>query len=145
MPDKDIDHILSLLGEIEFIKTALNGFDKSIRVALASKEVMSTIGAKGNFAALRKLEKIQADVLLMKVDLLRIAEEISSENDTLDIEPEPEPVPVAKPKPISNETKPPNPVVNNVLDYLNQRLQDDNEGKYSYTSTGCDGRASGTP
>ena len=127
MPDKDIDHVLSLLGEIEFIKTALNGFDKSIRVALASKEVMSTIGAKGNFAALRKLEKIQADVLLMNVDLLRIAEEISSENDTLDIEPEPEPVPVAKPKPISNETKPPNPVVNNVLDYLNQRLQDDNE------------------
>ena len=40
MPDKDIDHVLSLLGEIEFIKTALNGFDKSIRVALASKEVM---------------------------------------------------------------------------------------------------------
>ena len=42
---------------------------------------------------MRKLEKIQADVLLMNVDLLRIAEEISSENDTLDIEPEPEPVP----------------------------------------------------
>ena len=127
MPDKDLDHILSLLGEIDFIKTALNGFDKSIRVALASKEVMSTIGAKGNFAALRKLEKIQADVLLLNVDLLRIAEEISSENDTLDIEPEPEPEPVGQPKPMSKETNQQNPVVNNVLDYLNQRLQGDDE------------------
>ena len=78
MSDGRVDHILGVLGEVDFIKIALNGLDKSIRIALSSKEVMKLIGSKGNFAALRKMEKIQADVLLLNVDLLRIAEEISA-------------------------------------------------------------------
>ena len=123
---KDVDHILSLLGEIDFIKTALNGFDKSLRIAFASKEVMSEVGPPGNFAALRKLEKIQAEVLLLNVDLLHIAEKVTSETEDFKVEPEPEPEP--KPKPSAEVKKnTQNPVVNNVLDYLNQRLQDDNE------------------
>lgn len=123
---KDVDHILSLLGEIDFIKTALNGFDKSLRIAFASKEIMSEVGPPGNFAALRKLEKIQAEVLLLNVDLLHIAEKITSETEDFQVEPEPEPEP--KPKPSAEVKKnTQNPVVNNVLDYLNQRLQDDNE------------------
>ena len=123
---KDVDHILSLLGEIDFIKTALNGFDKSLRIAFASKEIMSEGGPPGNFAALRKLEKIQAEVLLLNVDLLHIAEKITSETEDFQVEPEPEPEP--KPKPSAEVKKnTQNPVVNNVLDYLNQRLQDDNE------------------
>ena len=123
---KDVDHILSLLGEIDFIKTALNGFDMSLRIAFASKEIMSEVGPPGNFAALRKLEKIQAEVLLLNVDLLHIAEKITSENEDFQVEPEPEPEP--KPKPSAEVKKnTQNPVVNNVLDYLNQRLQDDNE------------------
>ena len=124
----DVDHILSLLGEIEFIKTALNGFDKSLRIAFASKEVMSEVGPQGNFAAMRKLEKIQAEVLLLNVDLLHIAEKITAEDEAFKLEPEPEPEPAPKPQP-SAEVKDnkQNPVVNNVLDYLNQRLQDDDE------------------
>ena len=123
---KDVDHILSQLGEIDFIKTALNGFDKSLRIAFASKEIMSEVGPPGNFAALRKLEKIQAEVLLLNVDLLHIAEKITSETEDFQVEPEPEPEP--KPKPSAEVKKnTQNPVVNNVLDYLNQRLQDDNE------------------
>ena len=123
---KDVDHILSLLGEIDFIKTALNGFDKSLRIAFASKEIMSEVGPPGNFAALRKLEKIQAEVLLLNVDLLHIAEKITSETEDFQVDPEPEPEP--KPKPSAEVKKnTQNPVVNNVLDYLNQRLQDDNE------------------
>ena len=123
---KDVEHILSLLGEIDFIKTALNGFDKSLRIAFASKEIMSEVGPPGNFAALRKLEKIQAEVLLLNVDLLHIAEKITSETEDFQVEPEPEPEP--KPKPSAEVKKnTQNPVVNNVLDYLNQRLQDDNE------------------
>ena len=123
---KDVNHILSLLGEIDFIKTALNGFDKSLRIAFASKEIMSEVGPPGNFAALRKLEKIQAEVLLLNVDLLHIAEKITSETEDFQVEPEPEPEP--KPKPSAEVKKnTQNPVVNNVLDYLNQRLQDDNE------------------
>ena len=123
---KDVDHILSLLGEIDFIKTALNGFDKSLRIAFASKEIMSEVGPPGNFAALRKLEKIQAEVLLLNVDLLHIAEKITSETEDFQVEPEPEPEPTPKPSAeVKKNTQ--NPVVNNVLDYLNQRLQDDNE------------------
>ena len=123
---KDGDDILSLLGEIDFIKTALNGFDKSLRIAFASKEIMSEVGPPGNFAALRKLEKIQAEVLLLNVDLLHLAEKITSETEDFQVEPEPEPEP--KPKPSAEVKKnTQNPVVNNVLDYLNQRLQDDNE------------------
>ena len=117
-----------MLGEIDFIKTALNGFDKSLRIAFASKEIMSEVGPPGNFAALRKLEKIQAEVLLLNVDLLHIAEKITSETEDFQVEPEPEPEPEPKPKPSAEVKKnTQNPVVNNVLDYLNQRLQDDNE------------------
>ena len=87
---------------------------------------MSEVGPPGNFAALRKLEKIQAEVLLLNVDLLHIAEKITSETEDFQVEPEPEPEP--KPKPSAEVKKnTQNPVVNNVLDYLNQRLQDDNE------------------
>ena len=75
---------------------------------------------------MRKLEKIQAEVLLLNVDLLHIAEKITSETEDFQVEPEPEPEP--KPKPSAEVKKnTQNPVVNNVLDYLNQRLQDDNE------------------
>ena len=62
MSDNKVDNILGALGEIDFIKIALNSLDKSIRIALSSKEVMKVIGNKGNFAALRKVEQIQAEV-----------------------------------------------------------------------------------
>ena len=80
MSDNKVDNILGALGEIDFIKIALNSLDKSIRIAMSSKEVMRVIGNKGNFAALRKVEQIQAEVLLLNVDMLRIAEEISGDD-----------------------------------------------------------------
>ena len=123
MSDNKVDNILGALGEIDFIKIALNSLDKSIRIALSSKEVMKVIGNKGNFAALRKVEQIQAEVLLLNVDLLRIAEEISGDDAIEEPEPEIQPQPEEKKKP----SKPENPVINNVLDYLHQRLQDEDE------------------
>jgi hypothetical protein len=123
MSDNKVDNILGALGEIDFIKIALNSLDKSIRIALSSKEVMKVIGNKGNFAALRKVEQIQAEVLLLNVDLLRIAEEISADGAMPEPELELQPQPEEKKKP----PKPENPVINNVLDYLHQRLQDEDE------------------
>ena len=123
MSDNKVDNILGALGEIDFIKIALNSLDKSIRIALSSKEVMKVIGNKGNFAALRKIEQIQAEVLLLNVDMLRIAEEISGDDAIEEPEPEIQPQPEEKKKP----SKPENPVINNVLDYLHQRLQDEDE------------------
>ena len=123
MSDNKVDNILGALGEIDFIKIALNSLDKSIRIALSSKEVMKVIGNKGNFAALRKVEQIQAEVLLLNVDMLRIAEEISGDDAIEEPEPEIQPQPEEKKKP----SKPENPVINNVLDYLHQRLRDEDE------------------
>jgi len=123
MSDNKVDNILGALGEIDFIKIALKSLDKSIRIALSSKEVMKVIGNKGNFAALRKVEQIQAEVLLLNVDLLRIAEEISADGAMPEPELELQPQPEEKKKP----PKPENPVINNVLDYLHQRLQDEDE------------------
>ena len=123
MSDNKVDNILGALGEIDFIKIALNSLDKSIRIAMSSKEVMRVIGNKGNFAALRKIEQIQAEVLLLNVDMLRIAEEISGDDAIEEPEPEIQPQPEEKKKP----SKPENPVINNVLDYLHQRLQDEDE------------------
>jgi hypothetical protein len=126
LANEKVDHVLSLLGEIEFIKTALNGLDKSIRVALSSKEIAPLVGAKGNFSALRKLEKIQAEVLLLNVDMLRIAEKLSVGPMSAEFEPEPEPQPQPDPQE-KKEINTKNPVVNNVLDYLNERLRSDDE------------------
>ena len=123
MSDNKVDNILGALGEIDFIKIALNSLDKSIRIALSSKEVMKVIGNKGNFAALRKVEQIQAEVLLLNVDMLRIAEEISGDDAIEETEPEIQLQPEEKKK----SSKPENPVINNVLDYLHQRLQDEDE------------------
>tara|TARA_R100001244_G_scaffold65729_1_gene54310 strand:- start:57 stop:428 length:372 start_codon:yes stop_codon:yes gene_type:complete len=123
MSDDKIDHILGALGEVDFIKVALTSLDKTIRIALSSKEVMKTIGNKGNFAALRKVEQIQAEVLLLNVDLLRIAEEISVD----DVMPEPEPELQSQPEEKKGSPKPENPVINNVLDYLHQRMQGEDE------------------
>jgi len=39
MSDGRVDHILGVLGEVDFIKIALNGLDKSIRIALSSKKL----------------------------------------------------------------------------------------------------------
>ena len=123
MSDNKVDNILGALGEIDFIKIALNSLDKSIRIAMSSKEVMRVIGNKGNFAALRKIEQIQAEVLLLNVDMLRIAEEISGD-DAIE---EPEPEIQSQPEENKKPSKPENPVINNVLDYLHQRLQDEDE------------------
>ena len=123
MSDGRVDHILGVLGEVDFIKIALNGLDKSIRIALSSKEVIKMIGNKGNFAALRKMEKIQADVLLLNVDLLRIAEEISATAPMPETEAEQQSQPQKNKRPANPE----NPVINNVLDYLHGRLQDEDE------------------
>ena len=125
MSDNKVDNILGALGEIDFIKIALNSLDKSIRIALSSKEVMKVIGNKGNFAALRKVEQIQAEVLLLNVDLLRIAEEITG-NDAMP-EPEPESELQLQSEEKKKPSKPENPVINNVLDYLHQRLRDEDE------------------
>ena len=50
----NIDNLLSLLGEVDILKTAFDSFEKSLNIALASDEVSQLIGPTGPFHTLKK-------------------------------------------------------------------------------------------
>tara|TARA_R110002074_G_scaffold168946_4_gene330492 strand:+ start:4504 stop:4950 length:447 start_codon:yes stop_codon:yes gene_type:complete len=135
----NVDEILSLLGEIDIIKAALGSFDKSINIALASDPVSELIGPEGHFYILKKMEMIQAATVGLSVELLNIAEKVSAtakqmpmdkiDLDTMEQEAISDTSQIIsaaqekKGKKGKKETKDYfNPLVNNVLDYLNERL-----------------------
>ena len=125
----NIDEVLSLLGEIDIIKTAMGSFDKSVNIALASDNVSNMIGPQGHFYILKKMEMVQAAVFSLNVELLSIAEKLAGSIDveeTKKMEEHHEEL-TAKPKPTKkvNKQAQQNPLVNNVLDYLNERLTAD--------------------
>jgi len=132
----NVDEILSLLGEIDIIKAAMGSFDKSINIALASDPVSELIGPEGHFYILKKMEMIHAATVGLSVELLSVAEKLSAtvkQNtmDKADIEAM-ERETIGDPAQIisaaQDEKKPSdlqNPLVNNVLDYLNERLTTD--------------------
>ena len=132
----NVDEILSLLGEIDIIKAAMGSFDKSINIALASDPVSELIGPEGHFYILKKMEMIHAATVGLSVELLSVAEKLSAtvkQNtmDKADIEAM-EQETIGDPAQIisaaQDEKKPSdlqNPLVNNVLDYLNERLTTD--------------------
>ena len=127
----NIDEVLSLLGEIDIITTAMGSFDKSVNIALASDNVSDMIGPQGHFYILKKMEMVQAAVFSLNVELLSIAEKLAGSIDveeTKKMEEHHEEL-TAKPKPTKkvNKQVQQNPLVNNVLDYLNERLTDDGE------------------
>ena len=129
---QNIDTILSLLGEVDIIKTALSSFEKSINMALATDEVSNIIGPPGHFHTIRKLEMVQAALLNLNVELLNIAEHLtqhaseSKPTEKNDIFPESPPVTknasASAQRPAQN-----NPVVNNILEYLDERLKEEDE------------------
>ena len=127
----NIDEVLSLLCEIDIIKGAMGSFDKSVNIALASEEVSDMIGPQGHFYILKKMEMVQAAVFSLNVELLSIAEKLAGSIDVEETEKmeEHHEELTAKPKPTKkvNKQAQQNPLVNNVLDYLNERLTDDGE------------------
>lgn len=125
----NIDDVLSLLGEIDIIKTAMGSFDKSVNIALASDDVSDMIGPQGHFYILKKMEMVQAAVFSLNVELLSIAEKLAGtmdEDDDIEMDSQPEKsIPKTKPVKKINKGSQQNPLVNNVLDYLNERLTTD--------------------
>tara|TARA_R100000808_G_C2153633_1_gene164038 strand:+ start:1236 stop:1637 length:402 start_codon:yes stop_codon:yes gene_type:complete len=121
----NIDEVLSLLGEIDIIKSAMGSFDKSVNIALASDEVSDMIGPQGHFYILKKMEMVQAAVFSLNVELLSIAEKLAG--DAVEEEVEKMEEQFEEPKPVKklNKQGQQNPLVNNVLDYLNERLTTD--------------------
>ena len=123
----NIDEVLSLLGEIDIIKGAMGSFDKSVNIALASDEVSDMIGPQGHFYILKKMEMVQAAVFSLNVELLSIAEKLAGNAVEEEVEKMEEQIEEPKPKPVKkvNKQGQQNPLVNNVLDYLNERLTTD--------------------
>ena len=123
-----VDDILSLLGEIDIIKSAMGSFDKSINIALATDKVSELIGPEGHFYILKKMETIHAATVGLNVELLNIAEKLAATTnqtpmDNMEQQKMPEPSEIisdAQDKKKSPDLH--NPLVNNVLDYLNERL-----------------------
>ena len=124
----DVDDVLSLLGEIDIIKAAMSSFDKSINIALATDKVSELIGPEGHFYVLKKMEMIQAATVGLSVELLNIAEKLAATTnqtpmDNMEQQKMPEPSEIiSAAQDIKKSPDPHNPLVNNVLDYLNERL-----------------------
>lgn len=127
----NVDDILSLLGEVDIVKAAMNSFDKSINIALATSAVSNLIGPEGHFYILKKMEMVQSATLALSVELLSIAEKLAATKDQESME-EAELEKLAEASKVlqslqnkKSVSKTENPLVNNVLDYLNERLSTD--------------------
>ena len=127
----NVDDILSLLGEVDIVKAAMSSFDKSINIALASDKVSNLIGPEGHFYILKKMEMVQSATLALSVELLSIAEKLAATKDQESME-EAELEKLAEASKVlqslqnkKSVSKAENPLVNNVLDYLNERLASD--------------------
>jgi hypothetical protein len=127
----NVDDILSLLGEVDIVKAAMSSFDKSINIALASDKVSNLIGPEGHFYILKKMEMVQSATLALSVELLSIAEKLAATKDQESME-EAELEKLAEASKVlqslqnkKSVSKAENPLVNNVLDYLNERLATD--------------------
>ena len=127
----NVDDILSLLVEVDIVKVAMNSFDKFINIALANDKVSNLIGPEGHFYILKKMEMVQSATLALSVELLNIAEKLAATKDQDSME-EAELEKLAEDsetlQSLQNKqsvSKAENPLVNNVLDYLNERLATD--------------------
>jgi len=128
----NVDDILSLLGEVDMVKAAMSSFDKSINIALASDNVSNLIGAKGHFYILKKMEMVQSATLALSVELLSIAEKLAATKDKDSTAEKVELEKLAEASKVlqslqnkKSASTAENPLVNNVLDYLNERLATD--------------------
>ena len=124
---KNLDVVLSLLGELDLLKGAVDNFDKSVHVALADNQVSAALSNSQSFSTLKKVESVRTTISDLNVEILNIAETIASDVKEL----------VPSPKTTANknkenkqrkENKDPkrgdvNPLVNNVLQYIKERME----------------------
>ena len=124
---KELDTVLSLLGELDLLKGAVDNFDKSVHVALADNQVAASLSNSQSFSTLKKVESVRTTISDLNVEILNIAEIIANAIK--------EPVSHSKIPTNKNkenkqrkESKDPrrndvNPLVNNVLQYIKERME----------------------
>ena len=74
---EDLDVFISLLGEIDMIKSQISSLDKSTHIALSQDEVSTSLGNSRCFHILKLLENIHADISLLNAAYLNSAEIIT--------------------------------------------------------------------
>ena len=72
-----IHSVISVLGEIQLLETYFNGFDKSLSILLADKEINNILNPDKIFNLHGDIESIKSDIHSVTKKLLTIAEHIS--------------------------------------------------------------------
>ena len=128
------DDLIPALGELDLLKEALSSVERTLTISFASSAINKNLKLSAQLKMLSKLESINSDVLSLRSDLLKTAAKVSERSKKKNInkpkttkQERQNPAPIASNKTTNTQN---NPLVNNVLDYLNERLtedKDDNE------------------
>ena len=118
---KELDTVLSLLGELDLLKGAVDNFDKSVHVALADNQVSASLSNSKSFSTLKKVESVRTAISDLNVEILSIAETVG--RDAKELVPSPKPSSNKKEENKDSKKEKVNPLVNNVLQYIHERME----------------------
>lgn len=128
------DDLIPALGELDLLKEALSSVEKTLTISFASDDISKHLKLSTQLKMLSRLEAVYSDIVSLRSDLLKTAAKVSEKAGKKNID-----NPIITKKESKKPTPPPtnkdtseqnNPLVNNVLEYLNERLseeEDDNE------------------
>ena len=124
---KELDTVLSLLGELDLLKGAVDNFDKSVHIALADDQVSASLSNSQSFSTLKKVESVRTTISDLNVEILNIAETLASDIKEM-VKPPKTTATKNKQNKQRKENKDPkrgdvNPLVNNVLQYIKERME----------------------
>ena len=134
---EDLDVFISLLGEIDMLKTHLTSLDKTTHIALSQDEISTSLGNSRCFNILKLLENINADLCLLNAAYLNSAELITEGLDgkqkktswNEDIEESRKKIESAMAEEENDKenkkTSKDNKVITNMLDYFKERFEGD--------------------
>jgi len=131
---KDLDVFISLLGEIDMIKSAVSALDKSTHIALSQDEISTILGNSRCFNILKLIEKLNADISLLNASYLNSAELVTEgiddkekktsswSQDIADGRKKIEDQQSLK-KPVDKEKQSENEIITNMLSYFRERFE----------------------
>jgi len=129
---KEMDNVIAALGEITLLKSSVNSFDENISITLADKTISKILSQSEIFDLIEKVQKIKLSIHDLNVDLLGLASKVSKIPNLAEekVEPVKKVVKkvISKGKEQNNSAVNNNPIVNNVLDYLQDIIEEGDKG-----------------
>lgn len=125
------DDLIPALGELDLLKEALSSVEKTLTISFASDDISKHLKLSAQLKMLSRLEAVYSDVVSLRSDLLKTAAKVSEKAGKKNIDnpiitkkekKTPAPPPTNKDTNVQN-----NPLVNNVLEYLNERLSEEED------------------